>query len=260
MLIRQPLDQYLQSAALSSSDLKAVLRSPAHYIAHKSAVRVESKAQRIGTLAHCAILEPARYNPIISPKVDRRTKEGKALWEAFLASAVDRDVIDADEAIAVDGMVAAVRESAAAQKLLKSGEAEVSCFATYDHTEVRCRPDWHCAERRLIVSLKTAEDAAPDAFARQVASYRYHLQMAVEMYAMKEEWGADGDYAWLVVEKEPPYAVSLFRPDPHMVSIGFKLLADAVSLFQDAVARDAFAESRYRFNEEISLPRWAWEV
>ena len=260
MLIRQPLEQYLHSVALSSSDLKAMLRSPAHYIAYKAAVRVESKVQRIGALAHCAILEPARYNPIVSPKVDRRTKEGKLLWETFLSSAGDREVIDAEEAIAIDGMVASVRESAAAQKLLKSGEAEVSCFATYDHTEIRCRPDWHCPERRLIVSLKTTEDASPDAFVRQVATYRYHLQMAVEMYALSQEWSEDAHYVWLVVEKEPPYAVSLFCPDPHMISVGFSLLRDAVSLFQDAVSRDAFGESRYRYNEEISLPRWAWGV
>lgn len=256
------LQDYLAAPALSSSDLKQVLRSPAHYIAYKSAKPAETKAQRFGSLAHKAILEPQFFRPLVAPKVDRRTKEGKLAWEQFLASAVDVDVVDADELLDIEGMVAAVKESPEAQRLLKSGVAEISAYAAYGTTEVRCRPDWRCDDRRLLVNLKTAEDASPEAFVRQVASYRYHLQAAVEMFCAAAIWKippTEMQYCWLVVEKEPPYAVSVFRPDPHMMATGFSLLTRAVVLFEDAVARDAFAESRFRYNEEIALPKWAWE-
>jgi exodeoxyribonuclease VIII len=258
----QILEDYLSSPALSASDLKQVLRSPAHYIAYKSAPRVESKAQRFGSLAHKAILEPQFFKPLVSPKVDRRTKEGKAVWEHFIASAVDVDVLDPDELLAIESMVAAVKESPEAQKLLKTGVAEISAFAAYGQTDVRCRPDWRCDDRKLLVNLKTAEDASPDSFVRQVAAYRYHLQAAVEIFCASMIWEVpptEVTYRWLVVEKEPPYAVSVFSPDPHMMATGFSMLNRAVNLFEDAVSRDAFAESRFRYNEEISLPKWAWE-
>lgn len=256
------LQDYLAAPALSSSDLKQVLRSPAHYIAYKANRMPETKAQRFGSLAHKAILEPAFFRPLVAPKVYRRTKEGKAAWEQFLAAAVDVDVVDADELLDIEGMVAAVKESPEAQKLLKTGVAEISAYASYGSVDLRCRPDWRCDSRRLLVNLKTAEDASPDAFVRQVANYKYHVQAAVEMYIAASIWQVpptDLQYRWLVVEKEPPYAVSIFSPDAHMMATGFSLISRAVNLFHDAVSRDAFAESRFRYNEEISLPKWAWE-
>lgn len=257
------LQDYLSNPAMSSSDLKQVLRSPAHYIAYKADRPAETKAQRFGSLAHKAILEPRFYHPLVAPKVDRRTKEGKLAWEQFLASAVDVDVLDQDEYVAVEGMIAAVKESPEAQRLLKTGVAEISAYSSHGLIDIRCRPDWRCDERKLLVNLKTAEDASPDAFERQIASYKYHLQMAVETFICAMIWqipSTDIQYRWLVVEKEPPYAVSVFSPDPHMLATGFSALNRAVLLWEDAVARDSIAESRFRYNEEVSLPRWAWEV
>jgi exodeoxyribonuclease VIII len=178
---------YHSTPAVSNTVLSSVARSPAHcfalHVAEDRRKQATTPAFFAGTLAHCAILEPAalldRY--MLKPEgLDMRTKEGKA-WKAALPSGVL--TIDADEystALAQRDAVQGVPELA---ELLADGVAEVSAFWRDDETglQCKCRPDWvHTLSdgRVILVDVKTTVDCSPQQFSRSVWKYGYHRQAA----------------------------------------------------------------------------------
>jgi exodeoxyribonuclease VIII len=99
-------------------------------------------AMDFGTALHCAVLEPIRFSKeyIAAPKVDRRTKEGKATWAAFEADNADKSVMDADDFLTVQRM----RESAWAHPIAKQllsgqGHNEVGAVWVNEETGITCK-------------------------------------------------------------------------------------------------------------------------
>lgn len=254
-----PDNKYFSLPSLGSSDLKHILRSVAHYFAAKAQPRVETPAQRLGTLTHRAILQPELFSPSVAPKCDRRTKEGKATYEAFLAESEGRDVLSADEMATIDGMRNSANDHPQVSRWLSQGVAESSGEADYLSTRLRCKPDWRRDDLNLILDLKTTDDASPDAFARSVATFKYHLQCAVYMHISRQIWGVEPTYFWIAVEKTPPYTCAVYKPAPHMLAMGQTLMRRAIERWESAQERHDIEEGRLLLEQEIELPRWAWE-
>lgn len=180
-------EDYHSTPAVSNTVLSSIARSPAHcfalHVAEDRRKQATTPAFFAGTLAHCAILEPAalldRY--MLKPEgLDLRTKAGKEWRDALPAGVL---TINADEyatALAQRDAVRAVPELA---ELLAEGVAEVSAFWRDDETglQCKCRPDWvHTLSdgRVILVDVKTTVDASPQQFSRSVWKYGYHRQAA----------------------------------------------------------------------------------
>jgi hypothetical protein len=121
----------------------------------------------IGSAVHTHVLEldqwDARY--VSAPDgIDRRTKAGKAEWEAFTTAATGRTVLPKADADLVMRMAHSVfTHPAAAMLLALPGKAETTHMWTDAATglQCKCRPDWLTDDGRLLVDLKTTEDASP---------------------------------------------------------------------------------------------------
>ena len=113
-----PSYDYHNGKGLSSSNLKDLLRSPLHYITNVKLGNKETPAMKLGTATHCAILEPERFDIeyIEAPYIDRRTKDGKALWSELEQSG--KIVLTHEEYSNVTSMAKAVSEHELASKLL----------------------------------------------------------------------------------------------------------------------------------------------
>ncbi len=74
--------EYEKIDAVNWSTLKHYQRSPRHARYAMDHPKPPSKAMEKGTAVHMAVLEPERFKDeyIILPKIDRRTKKGKAEW------------------------------------------------------------------------------------------------------------------------------------------------------------------------------------
>lgn len=178
-------EQYHAGPGESKSLLDLVRRSAAHYAARKEndTERAPTAAQIMGTAFHSLLLEPETFGELyaIAPKVDRRTKEGKATWEAFQAEHGGKQLLDEETFDKLTSMQDAVHAHPAARALLTGspGVAERSVYWRDPVTGLlcRCRPDWW-RDDGIIVDVKTTEDASPEEFARSIAKYRYHVQHA----------------------------------------------------------------------------------
>lgn len=258
-------EEYHAHPAIGNSGLTAIARSPAHYYAQFLAPdrqpREPTPDMEFGTAVHCAVLEPQRFESeyIAAPKFDRRTKQGKQDAEAFEAANAGRLFLPQDQLDACRRVRDSVHGNPAVSVLLASGEAERSIFWTDDDTGVqcKCRPDWLTGDGRVIVDVKTTQDARQAGFARSVFQYRYFVQAAWYLNGVSVATADRPEvFVFVAVEKQPPYAVALYFADPDMIAAGKREYRRNLTTYAECLRTDQWPA----YPEQIlplSLPSWA---
>lgn len=242
---------------LSSSDLRKLLRSPAHY---RTPSAPSTPAQEFGTLVHEAVLEPdmfkARCRP--SPKIDRRTTEGKALaaWQEEQHARHGIRFISEDVYNQIEDITRSVSTSVGATGILSGGVAELSGFTELLGANIRVRPDY--LKDDVIVDLKTTQDARPETFVRSVLAFGYHVQAALYVDACEAIDGKKRDFLWLAVEKDAPYGVQIFQASEAMINQGRSLYQKAIQTYLECSALD-YWPGYSTVIQTLNLPKWAQE-
>jgi len=253
----QSMSDYLASPAISTSDLIAVMRSPAHY--HARVAREATEATILGTAAHMAILEPTSYRTtyVVAPAMDRRTKEYKE-WKAGEV----RDgqaILSQQDAWLVDGMAASVRAHPGALDIIGQGRVENTLLWNDQETYLGCRarPDILIEHRRILADVKTAADGNYRPFQRAIHSFGYHIQAAHALAGAATYVPGDWDtWIWIVVEKEPPFAVALYQADDLMLSAARCERRRALELIAACTKAGEFPGYPQEI-QSIGLPPWA---
>lgn len=144
---------------------------------------------------------------------------------------------DLDHALEV---ASAVKRDPLAGPLFTDGHAEVSLFWPDPETGVirRARFDWLRnpveGKRLLIGDLKTARSADPYVFGKSAADFGYAISAANYVDAAIA-CGLDPDPAFLfaIVEKEPPYVVTVLQAPDDVIELGRGLMRSALRLYAD---------------------------
>lgn len=255
--------------SVSSSQLKTILRSPAHYKAAylSGAPRKEPTASMVlGSLTHTLFLEPEQYGSeyIIAPKWDARTTEGKAIRAAFIDAAEGKTVIDADQLATAQAMADALCGHQI-HEAMTGGHAEASIFWTDDQTGLACRirPDYHIAPcdmwpTGLIIDVKSTDDARADAFARTCVIFGYDLSAAMYCDGFQTHYGTDEPplFLLLVVERDSPHAVACYECSPEMLDKGSEKYRKALELL--TICKLSGEWPGYDSGIQLlNLPKWA---
>ena len=248
---------YHADPALGSTDVRNLLRSPAHYRQAREGAW-ESEALRIGTLAHECILEPDRWSVRRTlPVVDKRTKAGRQALADFVehAGAEGCHVVTAADRMLCEAMRDAVFEHRMARVLLEHTELyEQSCFWVEDG--VSCKGRFDGFAPGLILDLKTTQDASPGAFRQAVPRYGYHTQAAHYRRGAHAATGELCDYVIVAVEKAAPFSVAVYTLDDEAISVG--QIRRAFALRQYAKCRESGQWPGYpEAVQTLSLPYWA---
>lgn len=219
-------EMYHGSAAIGSSDLKLVQRTPLHYWAAKldpsRPERAQTKAMKIGTMIHTATLEPHLFDEMftVMPEgLDRRTKEGKETWA--LIQATGKEPVTQGELDTAKGAAASIHAHPTTRLLFDRCGAvtEQSIFWNDPHTglPMKVRPDIMVAPcelfpNGLIADVKSTEDAGEEAFGKSAWNWDMHLQAALYPEGFMAAHGTSEPPAffWLAVEKARPYACRYF--------------------------------------------------
>ena len=257
--------EYHAHPAISKSHLDQVAKSPLHYWARyldpNRVVPEPTPAMAIGSAVHTHVLEldqwDARY--VSAPDgIDRRTKAGKAEWEAFTTAATGRTVLPKADADLVMRMAHSVfSHPAAAMLLALPGKAETTHMWTDAATglQCKCRPDWLTDDGRLLVDLKTTEDAGRG-FAKSIAQWRYHVQASWYLDGIEQATGTRPEqFLFLCVEKKAPYAVAVYAADAEMIAAGAQTAARDLDVLATCKAAGAWPGYSDQI-EPISLPPW----
>jgi len=218
--------EYRAIEAVNQSALKLMARSPAHFrwtVDHPD--ERDSEALRIGRVAHLLALQPTQAAELIAvaPECDRRTKEGKAVYEAFLGELGEREWVGAEEYAVAQAVAAAARAHKGAGPILTAeGLEEVVIVWQDDDTRVLCkgRIDRLLASAKLVLDFKTATDASPGAMEWTARRYGYDVQAAFYIDGLAALGHAGYSYVIVSAEKAPPYGVSVCAPARHRIDFG----------------------------------------
>jgi exodeoxyribonuclease VIII len=258
-------DAYHGGPGVSKSGLDLVARSPLHYWSRyldpNREEREPTPAMRLGTAIHTAVLEPGEFakRHHVAPAVDRRTKDGKATWEAAVdaAAAAGAELISNDDALTCMRIAEQVRQHPTARKVFATGQAEMSCYWTDAETGLlcKCRPDW--LSMPLVVDLKSTDDASAVGFQRSAWTYRYWVQAAWYMDGVEQATGQRPDaFVFAAFEKAAPYACAFYFADDAMIEMGRAEYRKQLRVLADCIQSDTWPGYTTDVMP-LGLPAWA---
>lgn len=251
--------EYNETKALNYSGAKEILKSPLAYQTWLKAERVETPALKLGRLVHLASLEPQVFDLVVrlAPECDRRTKEGKAIWEAFVTTLKEGEETlkkdELDEVLAISESAQAGIESIATALPDAVRLKEHTLTGKHLGANIKGRPDLilHHADGGAVIDIKTTMDASIDAFAKDIAKYKYHLQAAfyLTMTGAKKFW-------FVAVEKKPPYDYAVYELDEAALAAGKQLMDSACLTYRECNLYGNWP-GLTKTPQVVTLPKWA---
>jgi hypothetical protein len=228
----------------SSSDIKNIAKSPAHYEFNRARILKGDEptdALTRGSLVHAMILEPVEvetrylhFTKDMLPFPDRAVtftpnKEEKV--RIFEEAVKNEKVVVSDKVWEeACGMRDIVKQNKKAMELLEGTYSEISFYTMFDleghSVKLKCRPD-AMSKKNYMVSLKTTRDITPRGFEYESYKFGYHTSEYFYKYVLnavlKEEYRIETTYMIVISNptKEPPmsrvYDLSLI---PEYFSVG----------------------------------------
>lgn len=254
-----PDREYFAAAGVSNSDLREFERSPRHYLTHKKNVQKEPTAdQQLGKYLHMAVLETDKFTKnVIAEPIDYDGRQKR--WKQWRAERCEKEIITHEQAVKIYGMTMAILEHPTCKKIFSKGRAEICAFAEFvlgGRILRKCKMDWLPDHGNAIVDLKTTDDASPDGFAKSLANWKYYRQAAYYLDICKD-LGMDREaFVFIVVEKEPPYAVALFNLDAEDIGIGRLSYIQLLQRFMECQEKNDWPAYPQTI-QTIKMPDWA---
>ena len=238
--------EYSQAEGIRRSDLYTIIsKTPMHFLYESTHPKEDTPALLFGRATHKMILEPETFFDefVEGIRVDRRTKEGKAAWTDFVASAGDRDVITPEDMEILREMKKAIDADPIASMFLK-GEHEQSFFWTDATTGERCKVRPDCITevdgKTYIVDYKTTDSCANGAFERSVRKYGYKFQSGMYREGYFQCTFKDAGFVFVAQEKSAPYAVRVYMCSEEFINEGYNQFREAIGIYHDCKVNDHF--------------------
>lgn len=248
-------EQKLQERPLSYSSLKEFAKSPAHYIEYLRKQRTSTPATLFGSMVHCLLLEPAKFNEqfAVMKDIDRRTKDGKEEYAKFLEESKGKEVVANDQYMDAVQLV----NKAFSQKHIH--DAIGGCFSY----EKEWKKEIHGLPFRgffdgeaedYILEIKTANDASPKTIIRDFFDRSYHIQAA-----LYNQVSGGKNIKYVIIETKPPYTIALASPTQEFIDKGISDIERLANSFKVCMENELWDMSYEYYNEGefiIDLPSW----
>lgn len=224
--------------SLSNSGAKLLhTQTPAHFAWYRQHGRPPKKSFTVGHAVHTKVLGVGADVVVIDG--NRNANAVKA--EIAEAEAKGHLVLKSAEHDAVVAMADAVLAHKSARFLFEASTVrEQSIFwqDTFTGMYLRCRPDSRVTlknGRRILVDLKTADNADPAAFGRTADNFGYVQQHPFYLAGAQAHdlVDADSTFVFVLVEKDPPYLVSVVELDDDAIRVGRQRNRKAIDVFAD---------------------------
>jgi exodeoxyribonuclease VIII len=203
---------YYKIKALSHSMLSCLAQNPMEckmrYVDDPPTLpKKDTAAFAMGHAVHCLALEPEKFEErfAVAPKIDRRTKLGKACAEAFDIAHKDKTILDdQDYADALACVQALNNHPEFATIMAQPRRVEVPFeFDLFGH-RFKARLDCVIDSMKLILDVKTTDDASPHRWQWSAVDYGYHRQQIIYQEALRQATGKKYRFYFAVVEKPKP--------------------------------------------------------
>ena len=263
-------DEYFAWDAVNQSLLNRFRRTPAHVLYELQNESKTTPALELGRLTHLATLEPDRYasEVVAAPKIDKRSKSGKAEWRRFQEDNEGKVIAEAQDHTKALAMAKAVREHPTASLLLNGvGVNEVSVVWDDSAHGARCKARIdryaHLNEFPTIGELKTSRNAARREFERSILNFGYdvqaaHLVAGLEAIHPLEAGDPFRRFVFIVVESEPPHLCALYELDDESLEEGYRKRSQYLSKWRECVQSSKWPGYPDGV-QDARLPAWAFK-
>ena len=219
-----PFAQYNELSAIRSHDLTSFNKDPYTW-KHEEKPDSEAAFFVEGRLQHCLFLEPHVFHDefIVAPKVDRRTKSGKAEYEDFTAIVGDRSIVTQDLYDACQARVEVL------QAFVPQKDDKTELSIVFDYYGHLCKARFDMLQNNVIIDLKTCRDASPKGFKQAVRNFGYHQQAAFYLAAAASAGLTEVDrFQFLAVQKQHPYPYAVYELSDEAIEYGRALNEKAI--------------------------------
>ena len=226
----------------------------------------QTPAMAFGSACHKMILEPETFGDeyAIAPQCDRRTKEGKAMWNAFAEDSEGKTIVGFDDAQAMADMETALEECSLAHKLIRGeGQTEVALFWTDPDTGEKCKAKLDRLlkdedGKYVIVDYKTAVSAETQRFNYEIFKLGYHFQAGFYSEGLMNVMELDYRPRFLFVaqEKKEPYSLNVIEVTDDVMKIGVAKFHELLQKYHDCKEVDIWPGYCDDVPNETQLPGW----
>ena len=221
--------EYNEAEGIRRSDLWKLEDSPEKFRYFLEHPMEQTPAMAFGSACHKMFLEPFSFGLeyATAPQVDKRTKEGKAMWEAFVAENQGKTILSPDDMVTMAEMEVALLACPLAAKLIRGkGDSEVPFFWTDPGTGEKCKVKLDrfvtFNRRKYVVDYKTTQCAETNRFNSEIWRLGYYMQAAMytEGVMRARKMRKRPGFLFVVQEKKPPYAVNVIEVSEEVMNAG----------------------------------------
>lgn len=259
--LKIPNKEYRARNGVSSTDLKHMVKSPAHFRYWKDNPEDDTPALLFGRAVHKYVLEKDDFFTefAVAPEVDRRTKEGKAEWLLFQDQNEGKDIITSDDFEKIKAMRDALYSTPYVAKLLE-GSKELSFFMEDEKTGVtmKCRPDCltDIVDTHLLIDYKSCSDATSEQFMKDAIKLMYDMQLAYYKDILDAKRGCEHSVIFIAQEKNAPYLANVLEANEYFIKSG----RDMYRTYLDEYAECEKTDNWYGLVKDgintLGLPNW----
>ncbi|MGC5078490.1 PD-(D/E)XK nuclease-like domain-containing protein [Agrococcus sp. DT81.2] len=254
---------YHQHHALSSTQARQILESPARYKWALTQPARTSDAFDIGHAVHAKVLGVGMATTVLDfdNYLTKAAKEARDQARADGTTPLLRK-----DALQVDAMSEAVLAHPEARRLFEQpGNPEASVFATCDETAIEMRarfdylPGLDTADPIAVDLKTTGTKATAREFGKSISTYGYHIQSGHYLDALRLETARDDiGFRFVVVEKAAPHFVAVHQLDDLYSHIGIDSARDARRTLRECLDTDTWP-TRLEDIQYIDAPNWLIE-
>ena len=252
---------YRACKGISSTELKKIAKSPAHYRYWKDNPQQDTPALLFGRAAHKYMLEKDDFFTefAVAPNVDRRTKQGKEEWALFEHDNQGKDIISCDDMEKIKAMYDALYSTPFVSNLL-SGKKELSYFLKDEETGlvIKCRPDCETqiGDTHILIDYKTTDNADSDEFMKQAIKLMYDMQLYMYSYILEKIKGFKYDVIFIAQEKQPPYAVNILQANKYFLASGEDMFRTYLNIYKECLETGNWYSYVNDSINSLGLPNW----
>lgn len=257
-------EYHADRTTVSNSALSDFRQSvPMYYLRHVlgEMKREPTDEMNLGTALHAVTLEPDTFNDsvCVAPEVDRRTKYGKEVFAEFEAMSAGRTIITSEQASRCQAMRDALLQHSQA-RLAINAPGPVEQPIRWQHAEtslwVRNLLDKFAQKIGIVIDIKTSKDPSPAAFARSIVNFGYHCQAALYLRGVREVYGVDAEFLFVVVGSQPPFEVGCYCLDADALALAGRMNEAALTELRQRIDSGDWSSRQANRVTSLSLPNW----
>lgn len=270
IIIETNKDYHSDLTAISKSRLAKMSVCPQYFKWCEDNPEEKTEDLIVGSAFHKLVLEPETFGVdfVVMPLIDKRTKQGKEIYEQFLISSQGRDIITQEQYETICSMRDSVLSNKYAVALLK-GYHEHSFYAQDNLTKefIKVRPDCYrkVQDRIVITDLKSCRSAVTEDFMRDVVKFSYDLQAYMYSFAVSIVLNIpleNIDFVFIAVEKKAPFMMNILQADQYVLQRGEALFREYLGNYHECKETNNWwgLNGKHNIINNLSLPNYLLKI